>query len=488
MPKKYFNKCYKENLDLVGALDGSNAYKGPNIVQIDLTDKCNLNCVGCWCHSYFLENIKVKKFKELPFDLLKKLIEELNELGVKEIMLSGSGEPFMYPQIMEVIGLIKEKGISLNIITNFTLVNKDIIKKMVELNVDNITVSLWAGDADTYVKTHPNQTKKTFITIRKNLKYLYSIKKGDNLPNIKIYNVISKFNCDSIGEMLDFALETKVRNVEFQTIDIIKGKTDFLALSNKNKDFIYKKFKSFLNRIDCYPFNIKSFSNIKTFKKSSSYDEVKEFPGRFIKLPKGFILEVWKCKKYYKEGVCFVLICPTGNDTWPPNRKSPLINEKKNFYIFTFNDSNCKSCKFFNKCEANKNDEIKINYLSIFGFGSFIRRLSKKQNYDNLIIDSIPCYVGWIYTRIMTNGDVIPCCKAHLFPLGNLYKDSFKKIWICKRYNEFRKKAKNIKKSDPYFRDMGCYNVCDNLGMNFEMHKRIKDLSLLKKVMILIGK
>jgi len=41
--------------------------------------------------------------------MVKKLIEDLYKLGTKEIMLSGSGEPFMYPKIMEVISLIKEK-------------------------------------------------------------------------------------------------------------------------------------------------------------------------------------------------------------------------------------------------------------------------------------------------------------------------------------------------------------------------------------------
>jgi hypothetical protein len=33
--KKSFKKFFEENMDLAGALDGSKAYKGPSIVQID---------------------------------------------------------------------------------------------------------------------------------------------------------------------------------------------------------------------------------------------------------------------------------------------------------------------------------------------------------------------------------------------------------------------------------------------------------------------
>jgi len=487
MSKKDFNDFVKKNLSLAGDLDGSKAYKGPEIVQIDLTNDCNLNCVGCWCHSTFLKDFKLKgkeKKRKLPYEIVKKLIEDLYKLGTKEIMLSGSGEPFMYPKIMEVISLIKEKGIKLNIITNFTLINKKIIKRLVDLNVDYITISLWAGDAKTYVKTHPNQTKKTFERIRENLKYLHSIKKENNLPRVKIYNVISKFNHDKIKNMLDFALNTLVDYIEFQVIDIIQGKTNFLMLSESDKLLLFKQFKYLLKRNDCYAYDIKSFLINKKFQDGKLNKEIKEFPGRFMKIPSRFTLKVWEEDKDNKKCICRVLTCPAHKTTWPPREDNPIIEEDKNLYIFQFKPHHCKSCEFFEICPVNKMGEVGIKYLSILGFGSFLRRISNespKESYDNDIIDSMPCYIGWIYARISTNGDVIPCCKAHLFPLGNLYKNSFNGIWFSEKYNEFRKKAKNIKKSDPYFKKIGCYKGCDNLGMNLEFHRKIKELHLLQK-------
>jgi MoaA/NifB/PqqE/SkfB family radical SAM enzyme len=470
-------KNFKENLDLVGALDGSRAYKGPDIVQIDLTDKCNLNCVGCWCHSDLLGESKLKEFKELPYDLVKKIIEDLHDGGVKEIMISGSGEPFMHPKIVDIISLIKKKGIRLNIVTNFTLINKEIIKKLVELKADNITASIWAGDAETYVKTHPNQTKETFEKIKENLKYLHSVKKENNLPNVKIYNVISKFNYNHLKEMLDFALETSVDYIEFQVADIIPEKTDSLRLDERDKKNILSQVMDFKKRKEYFDVLIGT-QHLKKFNKKH-YSEFMEF-GRFFKntLEKGFDLRFNEKKA----------ICPRGYSSL----RMDVDQTKENAFKFKFSEELCKTCPSYKKCDINKeNFTVKEEFLNLLGFGSFFRRISnqnEKGNYDSNIIDSVPCYVGWIYARILTNGDITPCCKAHLFPLGNLHKKSFKEIWFSKKYDEFRKKAKKLKKSDKYFSKIGCYKGCDNLGMNLEMHRRMKDLSLFEKIRVLIKK
>jgi MoaA/NifB/PqqE/SkfB family radical SAM enzyme len=117
-------------------------------------------------------------------------------------------------------------------------------------------------------------------------------------------------------------------------------------------------------------------------------------------------------------------------------------------------------------------------------FDGFIRRL-KRLNltsgaYDEEVVDEIPCYVGWLFARIMTTGNVVPCCKGHRMWLGNVFKDRFKDIWFGQVYNEFRNKCIMLSKSDPYFSKIGndalaktgCYN-CDNLWQNIPAHERI---------------
>ncbi|MBU1912025.1 MAG: radical SAM protein, partial [Candidatus Omnitrophica bacterium] len=147
-----------------GIGDERRAFCGPYTVQIDLTDKCNSSCIACWVHSPLVDEKKIFPGgkKDLPFNLVEKLIHELHSLGTTEIILSGSGEPFIYPCIQEVIKLIKEKGMYLNIITNATFINRETVKLLVEYKVDLITASIWAGTAQAYVSTHPGKEEKDF--------------------------------------------------------------------------------------------------------------------------------------------------------------------------------------------------------------------------------------------------------------------------------------------------------------------------------------
>ena len=113
-----------EDLLLKGILDGSYAFTGPEIVQFDITNRCNNNCICCWNNSPLLGELTEEKRKEkeceLPFDLVKKTIGELREMGTKTLFFAGGGEPFIHPQIMEILECAKDNGMRVCINTNFT--------------------------------------------------------------------------------------------------------------------------------------------------------------------------------------------------------------------------------------------------------------------------------------------------------------------------------------------------------------------------------
>ncbi|MEE8480277.1 MAG: radical SAM protein, partial [Desulfobacterales bacterium] len=91
-------------------------YTGPWNVQIDLTNRCNNNCIACWCNSPLLGDKAMApaiKNKSLSFETAIKLIDELDELGVRAIYFTGGGEPFMHPQILDIMRHIKAKKIHL---------------------------------------------------------------------------------------------------------------------------------------------------------------------------------------------------------------------------------------------------------------------------------------------------------------------------------------------------------------------------------------
>jgi len=374
---------------VAGILDGSEAFTGPLSVQIDLTNKCNNNCIGCWCNSPLLGDKAMDpetKKKELPFELIKKLIDELDEMCVREVYLTGGGEPFMHPKIMDIIEYIKSKGIGCDMSTNFTLINKERAEKLVGLGVDHMNISMWAGTAEIYVKTHPNKKEDDFYRMRDMLIYLGELKKKERKkkPIINIYNVIFNMNFHEIKKMIDFAFLVRADSVDFTMMDPVEGRTEILLLNEEQRCEL--------------------------------------------------IEEISKVKNYV------------------------------------------------NKKNAELGVELRVNALD-----QFLRRISnensKEGNYDSNIVDTIPCYAGWTFARVMANGDILSCLKSHLMPISNIYKQSFKKAWYSKKQRLFREKSK-CKKSDSYFSKINCYKSCDNLGTNLSIHGKIQSLPVFSKFLL----
>ncbi len=462
-------------LILKGIKDGRSAFIGPKIVQIDLNGKCNNDCIGCWVHSPFIKNPPRDKNLTLPFIKVKRLIEDLSRLGTEEIFLSGAGEPFLHPDILEIIELIKNKGLRLNIITNFTLINEEKAKRIIDLGVDMITASIWAASPQTYIKTHPSKKEKDFYEIKNNLQRISELKIERNkyLPHVKIYNVICNLNYKEIQQMISSAIDTQAELIEFQVMDIIEGETSFLALSAEQARTIKEQFEALAKRRDLY-FKELGLSDFK----SPQEAELKEFPGRFMRMYPNFFLKEWTKQgdKDEREAM-HSLICPKGFATLS-TKVNPLVNEVDNKLTFKFPKDSCQECPEFKRlCPVDENRNINFNFLKIFSFGSFLRRLNSsniyEQTYEKNVIDNLPCYVGWTYSRVLSTGEVIPCCKAVFKPLGNIYSNNFLDIWNSEDYQQFRYKAKSIPKSDPYFKEINCYKSCDNVGMNLQIKESI---------------
>ncbi len=127
-------------------------------------------------------------------------------------------------------------------------------------------------------------------------------------------------------------------------------------------------------------------------------------------------------------------------------------------------------------------EEVNVNRrFALDNFNGFLRRLDSvgvvRGDYDKKAVDKLPCYVGWIFCRIMPDGGVAPCCRGVDAPMGNLNKQTFTDIWNGKKYRTFRKMALCEKKSHSYFEKFGCYRTCDNLMHNEKQHERVLALT-----------
>jgi len=460
-----------ENLDIAGIVGRGEAQAGPRYLEIDLTNNCNQHCAGCWVHSYLMGENRLtgaKRRATLEYDSLQQLIRDARDLGARRIQLSGAGEPFMHPRIEDVLSLIKGLDIELNVISNFTLVDEERGRKLVDLGVDAVTVSLWAGSAETYVKTHPTASAKTFEDVVRTVSHLtwYRRQTGARYPRVKIYNVISKLNCHEIHKMISLARGMGADLIEFTPIDIVAGKTDSLALSDADSQLILDQLMDLRRRPDYLQRTAEEVEQGRL----PGLEEQGEF-ARFLqqhRLPGDFRFRLEDIR-------CWETYCRRGIHC---SRVYEEI-QRDSAIFFGYPPWECRECMASVDCSI---DPITLNvrapYLSLQGFGSFWRRVQGGgAGRDTQIVDRVPCSIGYHYARVQATGHVIPCCKAADFPLGNILEQRFGEVWFSEAYDAFRRKALSSPKSDPYFAPMECYKVCDNLGHNMAQDERVRLLS-----------
>ena len=117
---------------VAGILDGQRTFAGPEHVVIDITNRCNYNCVACWTFSPLLGDKKPPKAwygQELPGRMLRDLLDDLAAMGTKLVRFTGGGEPFLHPQILPLIAHCASVGLRLDITTNGSQTQSNSITK-----------------------------------------------------------------------------------------------------------------------------------------------------------------------------------------------------------------------------------------------------------------------------------------------------------------------------------------------------------------------
>ncbi|NSW84310.1 MAG: radical SAM protein [Syntrophothermus sp.] len=109
--------------------------QGPLVVTIELTNECNLKCRHCYASA------GEKLDNELSLDEIKQLLGELSQLGTMEVEFSG-GEPLLRPDLFEIIEYAEGLDFSVVLITNGTLVDREVASTLGSLGLKHVQVSL----------------------------------------------------------------------------------------------------------------------------------------------------------------------------------------------------------------------------------------------------------------------------------------------------------------------------------------------------------
>lgn len=121
----------------------------PSNALIELTNGCNHKCLFCKNSNQSRHPTYLKQ------DLFEKFIKEASALGLKEVGLYATGEPFMTKNLDEYIAIAKSYGIGRVYITsNGSLATLDRVKKCVAAGLNSIKFSINASNREDYIKVH----------------------------------------------------------------------------------------------------------------------------------------------------------------------------------------------------------------------------------------------------------------------------------------------------------------------------------------------
>lgn len=98
-----------------------------HVLQWHITHKCNLRCIHCYQEDYN-KDLNLQEIKSIFYNYLEYL-KVNNYKG--HINITG-GEPFLHPDFFEVLKLFDDNNISFGILTNGTLLNDEIMKKLIK--------------------------------------------------------------------------------------------------------------------------------------------------------------------------------------------------------------------------------------------------------------------------------------------------------------------------------------------------------------------
>lgn len=135
----------------------------PSEGQVELTYRCNLNCIHCYCKG------SEDPEKELTTSQFKRILDEIQAEGCFFLTLTG-GEPLFRKDFLEIYSYAKSKGFIITIFTNGQGFNKEIVDYMVKSPPLSIEMTLNGITQSTYEKI--TQVKGSFAKAMKALELL----------------------------------------------------------------------------------------------------------------------------------------------------------------------------------------------------------------------------------------------------------------------------------------------------------------------------
>lgn len=192
-------------------------YAPPFEMEIQITNKCNLNCLPCIARS----KRKYKPEEEISKEKFVEIAEQAGKIGVKKCHIVGGGEvTCKLDKTVPTMKTAKKHGIYGSMVTNGTKFTDESIRKIVKMGWDSVFFSVNGASAET--DDFLRDVEGTFEKALENIKRFNYWKKRLNTskPMLNMSPVLTSQNFDEIKEMVQLASDLDLNQLFLQPLTV----------------------------------------------------------------------------------------------------------------------------------------------------------------------------------------------------------------------------------------------------------------------------
>ncbi len=149
----------------------------PSVALVEVSNWCNHACVFC-------ANPRMEREKNvLNLELFERFVHEAVELGLKEIGLYTTGEPFFTKNLERYIEIAHHAGVGyIYVTTNGVLVTPDRAVAAIQAGLSSIKFSINAGSRETYAAVHGHDD---FDRVMENVRFIARYR-AQRTPHVRL--------------------------------------------------------------------------------------------------------------------------------------------------------------------------------------------------------------------------------------------------------------------------------------------------------------
>jgi len=174
----------------------------PIDINFETTTACNLKCK--YCPRYELIGKGIRDAGHMDYDLVNKIIKDMSKISDKRFSVCpvSLGEPLLYPQILDVLKLLRERlpKAYIHINTNAVLLNEEFSRELIKTGIDDIIFSINIWDEELYKRYHGVDALPDVI---ENIKRFLQMK-GDGKPRVVLQILDIDINKEKIGAFISY--------------------------------------------------------------------------------------------------------------------------------------------------------------------------------------------------------------------------------------------------------------------------------------------